>query len=121
MQRLKKKEQEIAKERIDLLFRLANKIFHENKSLARRYLELAKRISMRSKVRIPREYRRFVCKSCGNLLVPGVNCKVRIRPEKGTTVVINCLDCGLIMRYPAIKEKKLKRKGLKICSKSLAL
>lgn len=119
MQRLKKKEQEIAKERIEILFKLANEVFHENKSLAKRYLDLAKRISMRSKVRIPKEYKRFICKSCGNLLVPGVNCRVRIRHEKGTIVVVNCLDCGLIMRYPAIKEKKMKRKSLKNYSKNL--
>jgi ribonuclease P protein subunit RPR2 len=115
MQRLKKEEQEIAKERIAILFRLANEVFHENKLLAKRYLELAKRISMRSKIKIPREYKRFICKSCGNLLVPGANCRVRIKPKKGTIVVVSCLDCGSIMRYPAIKEKILK----KSCSKSL--
>ncbi|MEM3571984.1 MAG: ribonuclease P protein component 4 [Candidatus Bathyarchaeia archaeon] len=109
MQRLKRKEQEIAKERMSILFRLANEVFHENKLLAKRYLDLAKRISMRSKVRIPKEYKIFICKSCGNLLVPGINCRVRVRNEKGTIVVMSCLDCGAIKRYPAIKEKILKR------------
>jgi ribonuclease P protein subunit RPR2 len=90
----------LAEERIDLLYRFAREVFSEDPSLADRYVEIARRISMRCRVRIPRELKRYTCKGCGGLLVPGANCRVRIRPERGTAVVVTCLKCGRVKRYP---------------------
>src|SRR5215469_15283655 len=55
----------VAGERIGLLLGQARDILPENKDRAKRYVELAKKISMRTKVRIPRESKRYLCKSCG--------------------------------------------------------
>jgi len=93
----------IAEERIDLLYGFAREVFGENRSLANRYVEIARRIGTRSRVRIPRELKRLTCKKCGVLLVPGANCRVRIRPDRGTTLLIACLNCGNIKRYPVAK------------------
>jgi RNase P subunit RPR2 len=35
---------------------------------------------------------------------------VRVRAEHGTHVVVTCLECGSAKRYPAVKEKRLKRR-----------
>lgn len=78
--------------------------------LSKRYIELAQRIAMRSGVRLGPERKQFICKNCNSLLVPGVNCRVRVRAEGGTHIVVTCLECGLVKRYPAVKEKRLRRK-----------
>jgi ribonuclease P protein subunit RPR2 len=64
---------------------------------------------MKAGVRIPKEEKIFLCKSCGSLLVPGVNCRVRTRTEFGTTVLITCLECGTKKRYPTVRERLSKR------------
>lgn len=90
----------IAGERIELLYKFAHEVFKEDPSLANRYVEIARRIGMRCGVRIPRELKRFTCKKCGSLLVPGANCRVRTRSDKGTTIIMTCLNCGQVKRYP---------------------
>jgi len=94
----------IAEERIDLLYTFAREVFRENPSLANRYVEIARRIGMRCGVRIPRELKRFTCKGCRSFLVPGANCRVRIRPNRRTTVVMTCLNCGKVKRYPTTRK-----------------
>jgi ribonuclease P protein subunit RPR2 len=100
----------IAEERIDLLLRFAKDAVRSDPSLSKRYVELARRIAMRSGVRLGPERKQFICKNCKSLLVPGVNCRVRVRAERGTHVVVTCLECGSTKRYPAVKEKRLKRR-----------
>jgi ribonuclease P protein subunit RPR2 len=96
---------EIARERIEILLSHARRTFPTNRSLAKRYVELARRIGMKSGVRLTREQKLRICKGCGGLLVPGVNCRVRTRSEYGTTVLITCLDCGTKKRYPTVRER----------------
>jgi len=97
--------QRIALQRIRILFRLAREMIHEDPSLAQRYVDIARRIAMKTKVRLPREYRRMVCRHCKSFILPGVNCRVRIKPRREPHVVITCLNCGGHMRIP------LKRRG----------
>ncbi len=101
---------QIAEERVDLLLRFAKDAVRSDPSLSKRYVELAQRIAMRSGVRLGRQRKQFICKNCKSLLVPGVNCRVRVRSEHGTHVVVTCLECGSRKRYPAVKEKRLKRR-----------
>ncbi|MEM3443213.1 MAG: ribonuclease P, partial [Candidatus Bathyarchaeia archaeon] len=61
---------QIAKQRIQTLFRLAKEIFDENPRLAQRYVDLARRIAMAAKVRLPKEYRRQVCRHCKSFILP---------------------------------------------------
>ncbi len=100
MRRHREVEREIARERIEILFRLAREAFPENRELSRRYIALAKQIGMRSRTHIPKELKLFVCKGCGSLLVPPENCRVRVISRGGSRVVLTCLDCGRIKRFP---------------------
>jgi ribonuclease P protein subunit RPR2 len=102
---------QIAGERIDILLSLAREIVKLDATLSKRYVEMARRIAMRSGVRLGRRRKQFICKQCGTALVPGVNCRVRMRAEHGTHVVVTCLECGSMKRYPAVREKRLRRKG----------
>ncbi len=102
---------EIARERIEILLGLATKTFSTDRTLSKRYIELARKIGMKAGVRLPRERKVFICKGCWSLLVPGVNCRVRTRPDPGTTVLITCLECGSKKRYPTVRERLSKRHG----------
>lgn len=88
----------IAKQRIQTLFHLANEVIHENSSLAQRYVDIARKIAMAAKIRLPKEYRRQVCRHCKSFILPGVNCRVRIKQRREPHVVITCLNCGKQMR-----------------------
>jgi ribonuclease P protein subunit RPR2 len=89
----------IALERIEKLFRLAEKRFDAGeKELADRYVELARKISMKSEHPIPPDYRKKFCGNCESFLRPGSNCEVRLNSGR-QTVVYNCLECGEETRY----------------------
>lgn len=111
---LRKKEQrekkKIALERINILFTLAERVFPYDKELANRYVEIALAIQQKAKVRMPRKWKRRYCKRCHSFLVPGVNARVRLRQKRMPHVVIKCLKCGHIMRYPYLREQKEKRR-----------
>jgi ribonuclease P protein subunit RPR2 len=94
----------IAMQRIKTLFRLARETIHENPDLAQRYVSIARKIAMAAKVRLPKEYRRQICKGCKSFILPGINCRVRIRQRREPHVVITCLECGKQTRIP-LKEK----------------
>jgi len=91
---------DLARQRISILFRLALETYKQDMDLANRYVELARKISMRAKVRIPRRYRLLYCKRCGGLLVPGRTAAVRMRSRREPHLVIKCLKCGKIIRHP---------------------
>ena len=103
----------IAKQRITILLRLADKISKENLQLAERYGELARKISLRCRVSIPREWKWRFCKSCKRLLFPGITAVIRTRSENYPHLTIKCLKCGNINRRPYIREKRKLREGLK--------
>ncbi len=94
----------IARERISILLKLAEKEVSSHPERSRRYVELARRIGMRYKVRLPKKYKRKVCKTCNSYLKPGVTCTVRLIPKE-KVVVWRCLNCGRERRYPYIKKK----------------
>lgn len=95
----------IARERMEILFNLARREFHENPKRARRYVELIRRISMKNKVRIPLEIRRFICRKCNSLLIPSSTLRVRVKRRR--YVVYECMNCGFKRRF------QLNKKGTK--------
>jgi len=97
----------IAMQRIHTLFRLAKETFHEDAFLAQRYVDTARKIVMAAKVRLPREYRRQVCRHCKSFILPGANCRVRIKQRREPHVVITCLKCGKRTRIPLKERPKL--------------
>ena len=94
----------IARERIQILVTQAKEMAMKDEDLSRRYVDLARRISKRTKVRIPGELKRYLCKGCGMALVPGHNAKIRLH-ARNSGVVITCLSCGLVKRYPVNNRK----------------
>ena len=90
-------QQDIAEERIEILFSLAEKEFKKHPDRAERYIELARKIGLRYNVRLPKDLKRKFCKKCMNYLKPGVNTRIRLNKGKKTYF---CMDCGKIVRVP---------------------
>jgi len=100
----KKVQGAIAKKRIIQLFLMAEKMaISGNMILANRYVEIARKISMRYKVTIPREFKRRFCKNCYKYLLPGLNCRIRIYRSR---LIIYCDNCKKYTRIPIKNHKQ---------------
>jgi ribonuclease P protein subunit RPR2 len=99
----KKPQQQIdmAKERINKLFLEAENLPAEELELANRYVEIARKISMKYKVKIPQKYKRMFCKNCYSYLRPPKTCRIRLNKGKK---VYYCLKCKKFTRIPYIKK-----------------
>ncbi len=97
---------EIALQRIHILFRLAKEAVHDDPKLAQRYVEIASKIAMSTRLRLPKEYRRMICRHCKSFILPGVNCRVRIQPKREPHMVVTCFHCGKHTRIPLKGEEK---------------
>ncbi len=88
----------IALFRIKRLFQLAEERIKDNnvdsEELSKRYLRIAMEISRHYKVSMPLGIRERICKKCGSLLTPGINCSVR---SSGGFLIYKC-TCGYITR-----------------------
>ena len=94
---------EIALRRIKRLFELAEQeAARGREDRSDRYVQLARKIGMRYRVRIPRHLKMRVCKNCKSYLIPGRNMRVRLRGDYITTT---CLKCGRQMRRPYKPER----------------
>ncbi|MDY6774074.1 MAG: ribonuclease P protein component 4 [Candidatus Nanohaloarchaea archaeon] len=89
--------EEIARERIELLFQEAEEQFPERKDRSDRYVEIARNIAMSFNLSIPGEHRRKFCKNCYSFLRPGVNARVRV---EGGEKKVTCEECGETERFP---------------------
>jgi ribonuclease P protein subunit RPR2 len=96
---------QIAKQRIQILFQQAEEARRENPQLASRYVAVARKIAMAAKIRLPPQYKRRICKNCNALLVPGENCRVRVKQRREPHVVVTCFACGHQTRVLLRKKK----------------
>lgn len=92
-------QQRIARERIEILFNLAEKNFSKHIERSRRYVELARKIGMRYNVRLNSAQKDSFCKKCNTLLKPGKTAQHRL-DSRSRTVLIKCLNCNEIYRKP---------------------
>jgi ribonuclease P protein subunit RPR2 len=98
LQPLKKKKKrrlqvkEVARERIDIL--VANTLKEKDENLAGRKAQLAKKMAMRFRLRLPYDVRQLYCKKCKAFIVPGTTARVRVGRAKTRAVRITCLRCG---------------------------
>jgi len=81
---------DIAKERIKILLERAL----STPDRKERYLELARKIGMRYNVRVPKSYKRRVCKKCS-----GTKFRIRVF-SKGKYMLYTCLKCEEKYRFP---------------------
>jgi len=103
VRRRKDVERKIALERIEILFKQAEKqAMQHNLSRASRYVELARKIGMKYNIPFPRSLKRRFCKHCLSYLLPAANCRIRMNRGK---VTVTCENCGKITRIPYLREK----------------
>ncbi len=99
----------IALERIRILLALAEARTAENskdsRKLAKRYTRIVAEISSHYKVSIPKDLKYRVCKRCGNFLVPGINCTVRLASAHG--YIAYACECGSERHF--LYKKRAKR------------
>ena len=89
------KFQKIALERIDILFNQAKKNFSLDPKLSDRYVQLARKIAMRYKVKIESKYKRQYCKHCHTYFMPSKTCRVRTKDGK---IISFCFKCKKFSR-----------------------
>ncbi|MCL4365084.1 MAG: ribonuclease P [Candidatus Marsarchaeota archaeon] len=85
----------IAEGRVDTLFRLAKSRTLANMAtdrLSRRYIGIAESIISHYRVGRNTHIKMEVCKKCKSILVPGMNCSVRLASNTGYRVIL-CI-CG---------------------------
>jgi ribonuclease P protein subunit RPR2 len=104
--KMKSNSKKIAKQRVQILFQQARKVYSDNPQLSSRYIATTRKIAMAAKIQLPNPYRRQICKNCNMLLVQGVNCRVRIRPKREPHVVITCFNCDCKTRIPLKKKRE---------------
>ncbi len=90
-----------AKKKIIEYFKLA-----KDSCRANDYIRKARKLAMKFKIRLTSAQQKKFCKHCYSYLVPGKNLRVR---TQGSKVVYYCLECKKYMRFPFVREKKLKR------------
>lgn len=94
----------IARQRVQTLFNLAREIYDEDPLLAQRYVDIARKVAMTAKLRLPRQYRYQICRHCKGFILPGANCRVRIKQFREPHVTITCLKCGKQKRIPLSRK-----------------
>ncbi len=99
---------QIALHRIHTLFKLAKENVRKEPELAQRYAKIARRIAMRTRVKLPTEYRRLICRHCKSFIYPGVNCRVRVQRRREPHTATTCLVCGKTTRVPLKSRGKKK-------------
>ena len=96
MGKRKNDNKSVARERMDKLFTMAGEKMQKDASLAKRYTTLARSISKKYNVPIPRKFRRMFCKRCGNIFIPSKTCSIR---TKEGHIVYRCFSCKNISRF----------------------
>jgi len=97
-QRQKEDANELAKERVERLFYLAEEVAAGGDlKHADRYVEMAWAIKLKFRVRLSSYQKRLFCRKCLKFLASPK--RGRYRTIKGV-LEIKCLDCGESRRYP---------------------
>lgn len=89
-------QEQIAEERIEILFDEAENAVPDHPERADRYVEIARTIAMKFNLSLPTELREKVCRSCYAYLSPD---RKQVRVEGGERRV-TCRECGETMRTP---------------------
>lgn len=72
---------------------------HPDRSL--RYITMVRKLSTKNRTPIPNEYKKRICKHCGQYLIAGKNSRTRIHRGK---VIVFCMNCSRYHRIP-LKNK----------------
>ncbi len=91
---MRKSRNEICVERMNILIENAILNGRKNPKLAQQQAQLARKLSMRQKIRMPYQLRMNFCKECKNFLVPGLTSKIRLGGSSIKAIRITCYYCG---------------------------
>ncbi|MDG6987858.1 MAG: RNase P subunit [Nitrososphaerota archaeon] len=94
----RKGAKEEAAEVVRFLTESAVALSHTDPAMAREQAALARKVKLRFNVRLDPSLRRFTCHGCKELLVPGVNARVRLGHGKQAVIRVTCADCGHVNR-----------------------
>lgn len=92
-------QQQIARERIEILFSLADNEFRKHPERSKRYIQLARKIGLRYNIRFGKGLKKKFCKNCSSLLKPGISSKIRL-DKNSKTILVTCLNCNKTYRHP---------------------
>ena len=95
------KARDLALQRMDRLFMLAAAAHAAHPERSGRYVQIARNISTRTRVRMPGSLKRLFCRHCGSFLSPA---GARVRLCEGV-LITTCLLCGEQMRRPYRSRK----------------
>ncbi len=91
---MKPAARKILLERMEILIDKAISNAKSNPKLAQRQALLARKLSMRHKVRMPYILRMVFCKKCKSFIAPGINSKIRVGRTSIKSIRITCKFCG---------------------------
>lgn len=90
------KSRDLARQRMERLFSLAAAEYELHPERSDRYVHIARQISTRHRVRMPRHLKKLFCKNCGSF-ISATGARTRLRQGLLTTT---CLHCGRVARRP---------------------
>ena len=90
---MKNPKKQIATRRIEILFNNALSNAKNNPGLAQRQAEIAKKISLKFKIKMPFEISSSFCKNCKKFIAPGIASKIRLG-SKPKSIRITCTYCN---------------------------
>jgi len=90
-------KKQIAEERIEILFNLALQNIKHKPERAKRYVELLRNVSKRYKAKLPKGIRRFICKKCNSLMLPGYNMKIKYNQRE--KIIEYACSCGAVKKF----------------------
>ena len=90
---MKNSKKQIATQRIQILFHNALSNAKNNPRLAQKQAEIAKKISMKFKIKMPIEIRSSFCKKCKKFIVPNISSRVRVGQSNVKSISVTCNFC----------------------------
>jgi len=96
----------IARQRVQTLFVMAEESLRRDPATAQQYAKIARKIAMAAKIRLPKQHRNQICRHCKSFIMPGLNCRTRLRQRREPHIVITCLNCGKQTRIPISKRRE---------------
>ena len=90
---MKNSKKQIAIKRMEILFNNALSNAKNNPGLAQKQAEIAKKISLKFKIKMPFEVSSSFCKNCKKFIAPGIASKIRLG-SKPKSIRITCSYCN---------------------------
>jgi RNase P subunit RPR2 len=91
------------------LLQLAIKNSTSDLDLAKRQAALARRLLLRFNIRLDSKLKKYYCHGCKQLIVPGINARVRLGHGHTTILRLTCSECGFVNRK--FLARKLEKRG----------